>query len=67
MNHEIRWNQNTFMLSTGSCRANVHNSSLSQQMGAFRVTRLTMILSAYATPPVVNQASRSVRGGPHTG
>jgi len=27
----------------------------------------TMILSAYPTPPVANQARRSVRGGPHTG
>jgi hypothetical protein len=58
---------NPFMLSTGSCRANAHNAGLSQQIGAFRVTRLTMILSAYPTPPAVNQARRSVRGGPHTG
>jgi len=57
----------TFMLSTGSWRANVHNSGLSKQIGAFCVIRLTMILSAYPTPPVVNQARRSVRGGPHTG
>ena len=58
---------NTFMLSTGSWRANVHNSGLSKQIGAFCVIRLTMILSAYPTPPVVNQARRSVRGGPYTG
>jgi hypothetical protein len=57
----------TFMLSTGSCRANVHNSGLSKQIGAFCVIRLTMILNAYPIPPVVNQARRSVRGGPHTG
>src|SRR6266446_7152987 len=55
------------MLSTGSCRANVHNSSLSKQIGAFCVIRFTMILISYPTPPVVNQARRSVRGGPHTG
>src|SRR5882762_4265173 len=40
------------MLSTGSCRANVHNSSLSKQIGAFCVIRLTMILISYPTPPV---------------
>ena len=56
----------TFMLSTGSCRANVHNSGLSKQIGAFCVTRLTMILRASPTPLVVHQARRSVRGGPHT-
>src|SRR5262249_30234735 len=55
------------MVSTGSCRANAHNSGISQQIGAFRVTRLTMILSAYPTPPGGNQVSRSIRGGPHTG
>src|SRR4029453_18880179 len=55
------------MLSTGSCRANVHNSGLSKQIGSFCVIKLTMILSAYPTPPVANQAIRSVRGGPHTG
>ena len=63
----VEHNMNTFMVSTGSCRANARNSCFSQQIGAFRVTRLTMILSAYPTPPVVNQARRSVRGGPHTG
>src|SRR5262252_7188954 len=53
-------NMTPVMLSTGSCRANVHNSGLSKQIGAFYVIRLTMILSAYPTPPVINQARRSV-------
>jgi hypothetical protein len=40
---------NTFMLSTGSCRASALNYGFIQEIGAFRVTRLTMILSTYPT------------------
>jgi len=51
----VELNMHTFMLSSRSCRANAHNSGLSQQIGAFCVSKLTMILSTYPTPPVVNQ------------
>jgi hypothetical protein len=54
---------NTFMVSTGSWRANAHHSGFIQQIGAFRVIRLTMTLSVYPTPPAVHQASRTPNEG----
>jgi hypothetical protein len=56
-------NMNTFMVSTGSWRANAHHSGFIQQIGAFRVIRLTMTLSVYPTPPAVHQASRTPNEG----
>ena len=63
----VEHNMSIFMLSTGSWRANAPNSGLSQQIGAFHVTRLTMILSTSPTPPVVNQTRWKVQVGPYTG
>jgi hypothetical protein len=51
----------TFMVSTGSCRAKALNFGFIQEIGGFRVTRLTMILGVCPTSVVVNQASRSAR------
>jgi hypothetical protein len=53
----------TLMVSTGSWRANAHHSGFIQQIGAFRVIRLTMTLSVYPTPPAVHQASRTPNEG----
>src|SRR5712691_7312045 len=51
-------NMNTFIVSTGSWRANAHHAGFIQQIGAFHVIRLTMTLSTSPIPPALNQASR---------